>query len=485
MLPNADLNTQNIARDDLILFLNACFACTGQREFYSTADEQRVSMEFLHQYVMYNYRRLYACALAIGVNDFNAANIVLNLLASGKQAVPSFRSQENALLTAAFHKLPPQRSWKLVSKIRAARINNRRTRALLRDFVLANTNLTFHAVKYRRHVRSAAIHARVPLSGELPAFLFNEKVSRFQTPLLETFRRARYSAAEVYNLPYTVARGLATKHGIKPETFLKNIEPRLTERERLALQNKSRGKFSINPAKLPLTALCLYVLSLPITERKQRQTQLTEWLTLAARQILSQSGSLPLPDGKIAAVLDNSYSSSGSSEKKARPLALALATQQLLALACYEKRADFRAFWTHPISDPLTVQSRGQSNLSERLLDSLEWGATTVILISDGVENDPPHTFHAVLKAACQLKSNLTVMHFNPVFDADMLSVRGVSQMVPTVGLRDANDLPTALSFARFAAGQCELAELEEYLAARVATFLGSHNSNATNLGIM
>jgi hypothetical protein len=37
----------------------------------------------------------------------------------------------------------------------------------------------------------------------------------------------------------------------------------------------------------------------------------------------------------------------------------------------------------------------------------------------------------------------------------------------PTVGLRDGEDLPTALGFARFAAGASSLADLEEYLAER------------------
>jgi len=33
------LSAETVAREDLLLFLNAAFACTGQGEFYSTADE--------------------------------------------------------------------------------------------------------------------------------------------------------------------------------------------------------------------------------------------------------------------------------------------------------------------------------------------------------------------------------------------------------------------------------------------------------------
>ena len=43
---------------------------------------------------------------------------------------------------------------------------------------------------------------------------------------------------------------------------------------------------------------------------------------------------------------------------------------------------------------------------------------------------------------------------------------------VPTVGVRDAEDLPTVLGFARFAEGAAPLSELEHYLAARVRGLL-------------
>ena len=74
---------EQVAREDLVMFVNACFSCTGQREFYGDARGQSVSIEFLHQYILGNYRRLYARTLAAGINHFNQAQIVLNLLASG------------------------------------------------------------------------------------------------------------------------------------------------------------------------------------------------------------------------------------------------------------------------------------------------------------------------------------------------------------------------------------------------------------------
>ena len=122
-----------VAREDLLLFLNAAFACTGQGEFYSTADEQRVSVAFLHEYVRGNYRRLYARMLAAGLNDFKASEIMFGLLSTGAETPADFRAEENALLTEGLRRLPPQRVWKLARRLRQERVNNRRTRALLRS----------------------------------------------------------------------------------------------------------------------------------------------------------------------------------------------------------------------------------------------------------------------------------------------------------------------------------------------------------------
>ena len=34
------LRAEQVAREDLVMFVNACFSCTGQREFYNDARGQ-------------------------------------------------------------------------------------------------------------------------------------------------------------------------------------------------------------------------------------------------------------------------------------------------------------------------------------------------------------------------------------------------------------------------------------------------------------
>ena len=105
---------------------------------------------------------------------------------------------------------------------------------------------------------------------------------------------------------------------------------------------------------------------MPVSERKARYESLHQAMMAAAQRAVRF---LPTKFGKVAAVLDASYSMSGSSEKKRRPLGVALAASYLLRAAC----KSYRPFWTHPLSRKreLLIQARGQTPLGEWLLNAL------------------------------------------------------------------------------------------------------------------
>ncbi|MCA8924480.1 MAG: hypothetical protein KDD82_21900 [Planctomycetes bacterium] len=465
---------RTVAREDLVLFINACFACTRQNEFYSDAAGQAVSIGFLHEYILGNYRPLYARTLATGINHFNQAQIVFQLLRSGRETPAEFRAEENALIRAALAGLPPQRVYRLFTRLRRARVNNRRARATIRDYLASRPDPAFHAIKYRSKLNAASAHAHLKLDVDLRAFLFRPGGDHtYTTPLLRTFREAHYSQKALYELPFTVAEGLAQKHEIPREVFLKKIEPRLTQAERLRLQQAAQRSKGVNVevdlTRAPLTKLALYLLSRPLAEREARREEYGEALVAAAGRALRRA---PARLGKVAAILDRSYSASGSSEKRRRPLGVALAASTLLRRAA----RDYRALWTPACSDELLVQPGGQTNLADPLLDALEWGAELIVIVSDGFENDPPGAVAQLLAAYRRFldpERAVSVIHVNPVFDARNYEPRVLGAGIPTVGVRDAEDLPTMLGFARFVDGSAELPELEAYLQARVRGFVG------------
>lgn len=464
---------EKLEREDLVMFINACFACSGQKEFYGDARGQRVSIGFLHEYILGNYRRLYARSLAAGINHFNQSQVILNLLATGKATSVQAREEEGALLYAALSALPPQRVYKLFTELRTRKINNRRTRAIARRYLAERRDLPFEALKYRKKLAAVASHAHLELPGELGRFVFSNRRDGlpFETPLFERFRQAHFSKQAMYDLPYTIAEGLAGKHGVARDQFLEGIEARMTAGEKLRLERSAQRDevtLDIDLSRMGLTRACVYLLAVPVAERLARRAAIAAALETSALRALRRA---PKRLGRVAAVLDRSYSSAGSSEKRRRPLAVAWAASELLRAAS----RDYRAFWTPPLEDEIALAAHGQTDLATPLLRALEWGAELVVIVSDGFENDPPRgaaEVARVFRKRIDPEHRVSIVHMNPVFDAEHFAPRALGPALPTVGLRDAEDLLTMLGFARFAEGSAPLAELEDYLAERMKALL-------------
>ena len=130
----------------------------------------------------------------------------------------------------------------------------------------------------------------------------------------------------------------------------------------------------------------------------------------------------------------------------------------------------------------MRVTPSGQTDLAGPLVDAIEWGAELIVIVSDGFENDPPRgaaEVARVFRRRLDQQRATSIVHVNPVFDAEHYSPRTIGPAIPTVGLRDAEDLFTMLGFARFADGTAPLSDLEEYLAQRVKLLLGERPTDA------
>ncbi len=469
-----DSQADLIAAEDVLIFVNAAITSTGQREFRADAQEQRLSLDFLHAYLIGNYRDLYAATLALDINDHNAVLIIRHLLESAGEADAEQRRGEGRLIARRLALIPPQRVYKLFQALRRAKVNNRRTRAIMRDWAAARPDPAFDAVKYRSSLKLTLRHAHLtPATEELGDFLFAPRSrGRFAAPVLETWRRAHYEQSALYELPYTVAEGFAAKHGIPRAVFLERIAPRMTRLEQLRLQESARGHRAeavrADLSRMPLTRLASYVLALPPADRVARRAELTDALRAAARRTAgAHQGSW----GKVAAVLDDSFSTIGSGQKRRRPLAAALAAHYLLeALA-----GGYTAFWTSGRTDPLLGYPYGPTPLGGRILDALDTAPDRLLIVSDGWDNAPPGLAGEVLRiwrTRLDPERRTSVVHLNPVYDAQDFDVRRLAPSVPTAGLRDAEDLPALVEIAQFAEGRTGLAELTAYLTARTENFL-------------
>ena len=93
------LSADEVAREDLLTFLNAAFVSTGQAEFLTGGGEQRLGLGFLHEYVRGNYRRLYARLLAVGVKSLQCRADHHRAARQRPRHPDDFRSEENACCT--------------------------------------------------------------------------------------------------------------------------------------------------------------------------------------------------------------------------------------------------------------------------------------------------------------------------------------------------------------------------------------------------
>lgn len=457
--------TNALERGDLVSFIGAALSCTGQREFYGDAKGQAVSIGFFHEYVLGNYRRMYAHCLAVGINDYNRARIIVNLLTSSARGSTPARNEEGRLIAAALRELPPPRVYRIFEELVARRVNNRRTRAIVREYLGNRREPELHTLKYRRLLAKIAAHFHLRLPDEEAAVLFGLERRRFETPLFESFRRARYEHRSIYELPYTVAEGLAARHGISREVFLRGIAPNLTKLERLRLQSRgvALGVDEVVEQDLSrhdLTRLAIYFLSLDRSEREQRLAELDTAMRNAARRIASRSN---VRIGRVALVADNSYSASGSAEKRQRPLALALAAHYLLR----EIASHPSTHWVTPVSSLAELRPRGHTDLTTPILAALAEQPDLLVVLSDGYDNDPPGGAGEVLRVFRERldpEHRVSLVHLSPVYDADAYTLRALHPAIPTLGIRNAENIPTLLTFARFADGSAELSELQAYL---------------------
>lgn len=457
-------DVDRIRREDLLLFVNAGLTSTNQGGFYHGAETERISLAFLHEYIAVNYRYLYTLLLAGGLNSHNTAEAIYTLLSSGSQGERS--RLEGALLEQAFRRLPAPQAYRLCERLAHGRVNNRRTRALIKSFLGSRRDLVFDAVKYRPKLKAAILHAHARVPAEVKQFLFNgARARRYLTPLLESYRKAHYDQRAVYELPFTIAHGLARRHGIEPSEFMNKIAPQMTKREKLRWQNSQAQDFQ--SGTLDLVELCLYFLRLPAPEREPLLPRLYD-----RARTLAEDPEFPveLRESRVAAVLDCSRSSLGSQKARRRPLAVALAVHLVLSKAC----RDYSSHWTASITSLCELQPRGFTCLGATLLRACKSKPQVVIVVSDGRENAPAGGCQAIADAwEKRLPEPAPFwVHFNPVFDPEDFQPLALGPHWPVVGIRRAEDLSTGFLMASYAKGRLPASELEDVMEQRALAFL-------------
>ncbi len=469
MATHRTLSAQSQSKEDLLLFLNAARAGTGQDEFYEGAQAQAYGVEFLHQYMAINYRDLYLLVLAKAANYYSQSLAVYQLLKNPPPPNYPQHKQELGQLLELLRRMPASKAYRALIRLVDGGVNNRRSRALIRDYLFGQKHLEFHAVKYRRKIRRLVRHAHLKVEGELARVLFQRAHEKkvFKTPLFEIWRAAHYSQKALFQLPATVAEGIAARQGISRKVFLKGIASQLTRQERLRSQNtyqRAGQRLEVDWSRASLLQIILAGFALGEKEY-QRRAEFEQALDEAVQRLALRLKRAFIQRPQTALILDRSYSMSGSSAKKQRALAYGVALEKLYeALPLHS-----RSFGTYsaPTSSWLELRAQGPSDLARPLLEALKWGAQEVVICSDGYENTPAGGVHAIVSAYERnfaAQRPVTWLQLNPVFSAQELSPRALSPLVPTVGVREAEELHLGLAIGRFAQGKVSLRGLKRLL---------------------
>lgn len=485
-----------VERADLILYLSACQAATGQAQFYSSAAEQRHSILFIHRYMVENYRPFVPLMLLLSINDFNRQRILFELLRAGaptaensstETARATQKSRENQLIRYGLRQLPVHRVYKLFAALAQAGVHNRRTRSSLQDYLTWRNNEHFDAVKYRRLMRQLGRHFHLKFAEETHRFLFSPLKRKFKTELYELYRQAQYSSEAALQLPASIAEGFAAARGISRQKWL--AQAPLSAQERLRLQESARREkveLKLDPTSLELTQYLLYILGLAPDLREAQRETLQQVIRHQLQKSLpseNRTSTHPLQTKRFqrpALLLDNSYSSWGARSTKQRPLAVALGVYYLFQ-ALYPQ---LQVRWTAPVEDPLMQQPRGSTALADGLIDLFAAEADAILIVSDGCENEPPGGVTRVLQAAPTLCKKMPwLLHLNPVLNPydfqpqsliqeRLLRASAPDASVPkllTLGIRKAEDLFELIAFADFVHSGDSAADFWRRLAQGVA----------------
>jgi hypothetical protein len=372
--------------------------------------------------------------------------------------------------------MPPPQAYRTLYRLVEKRVNNRRTRAIMRGYLQSRPDPNFHTLKYRKYVRAIARHAHLKLDVETQKVLFHprDKWNRFETGIYDAFRRAHYEARAVFELPLTIAEGLAARHKISRHRLLDGFSSLMTVREKQRLQRsatKAGIDFSDAMNTMTLTRLSSYLLGMSEKEQLSQESKISAAFQNAARKAARLTAQRY---GNVALVLDCSQSSRGSAAKANRPLAIALG-----ATALFPEISDHVSLhWTTAHEGhSWQVSAKGPTDLANPLLDAMALEPDHIVIVSDGYENGPTGGVSEIVRLwrdRLNGHHKTTLTHMNPVFDPDTYAVRSLSAYIPAIGVRNVEDIPLAMLISRFANGEFELRQLVQFLQHQSQQFLAA-----------
>ncbi len=445
-------------------FLDIAATATARATFYNTRAEQQAATEAVHRDLFEMDRGVYAAALMLpGLTDFSRQSGAVRLLRAGQSRDGWMNPwQEAALLRSLLQTLPPQRMLKMFGVLRSQRVNNARTRRLILSTVLGADKLEFWAVKYRRKLETALVHAwgrrtasilrnvlRKPVDARtekerqivqrnLTRFV-NGDVQRIEQCVrfvlgdedgltlrrLAAYRDAKQDLASGRTLPYETLEGLRSRYH-RDRTSAEVLEltkAQLSTGQQISLQRKAQEaevEVTFDPARYDAVRLYIYAYEMGLTAEIKDEL---------ARKAKSITARLPVQFDHAAILLDVSASMMGHDTQALRPISVALALRDVLAATAERSTIVTSDGRISPTSE--LVQPAGDTSLAAGLVTLLKCQPDVVFVLSDGYENAPAGRFAEVMRAVRKMGVTTPVHQISPVSAAEARGIRSLSDAVP------------------------------------------------------
>lgn len=480
---------------NLCSFIDMVGTATGRGTFYNTKEEERIAVEKAHQALFAIDRGIYAAALLLPGNDYSKQVGFARLLDNPRGESPSVLNaeQEAKVLSYLCRKLPAQRLLKLFLTFRGdkggKRVNNARTRKLILRSILDNPKLDFWAVKYRRKVAMCLGHAwgkrmtgivrsilgkehgdrteremsilrdnidrwvvvgigagfataRISKTYECVSFILGNEQG-LTLPILSSYAKAKKDLKDGALLPPETLEGIRGRfHKDKPKAAVIELsKAQMTSGQKIAIQRaakEAKVEVKLDPNDYDSVRLYVYAFEMGMTPDIERALK---------EKAKEAADGLPVKYKSIGILLDASQSMFGHETQKLRPMAVALATRDMLKAAADRAEVYYvgGAQQDHGIVFP-----SGYTSLAKGLVALLKRNVECVFVISDGYENAPAGRFDEVVRAARKMGITIPIYQVNPVASAEAKGVRELSKEVSALPINKPESIGLTLLRSMF-----------------------------------
>jgi len=445
-------------------FLDTAATATARATFYNTRAEQETAVEAVHQDLFALDRGIYTAALLLpGVTDFSRQIGAVRLLRTAQSDGLLSPEQEGSAVRGLLRMLPPQRMLKMFGMLRAERVNNARTRRLILSTLLGADNLEFWAVKYRRKLATALIHAwgrrtasivravlakpaddrtdkeRQIVQRHVHRFVNGHDHDRVEQCVrfvlgdedgltlrrLAAYRGAKTDLLAGRVLPFETLEGLRSRfhRGKTSAEVLALTKSHLTTGQKMGMQRKAAESdvaIEFDPAQYDAVRLYVYAYEMGSSETIRDEL---------LRKARATAERLPVRFEHVGILLDVSASMVGHETQARRPISVALALRDLLAETA--ERATIATSDGRVAPAAELIEPAGDTSLAAGLIAVLRREPDTVFVLTDGYENAPAGRFAEVVRAVRRMGVKTPIHQFSPVFAAEARGIRSLCETVP------------------------------------------------------